>query len=286
VSFPVGSSGAAFPLSFQQYTAESLLATFCIKKGMHCIYTFKAVFYADNGDFVLNDRHLRRSRMIDGLPALVWEEIYAWLRALVRRLVARFSVAAWRGQESDLIDDIVQETVRRFIERQPRVERGEAEPVYAPRQMLFTIAYNCCKDLYRRERRLIHTGGEAFRASNIGSLASEPVNLDHVVERVYQEELFALVAQEVARFPRKQQRALLIDLAELMSFDEEPSGLQEAFLTCGIDLRHYQNWPEDARAHEQRIALRNHAYKRLARLPSIRAFLEEREPAQAREAGD
>jgi DNA-directed RNA polymerase specialized sigma24 family protein len=204
-------------------------------------------------------------------PALAWEEVYAWLRALVRRLVARFSVAAWRGQENDLVEDIVQETVRRFIERQPRVERGEAEPVRSPEQMLVVIAYNCCKDLYRRERRLIHTGGQLIEPAG----AREMAPLDAALEDVYREELFTIVAQEVQQFPRKQQQALLVDLAELMSFDETPTPLQSAFLMRGIDLRQYRDWPEDSHEHEKRVALRNHAYKRLARLPRIRAFVEE-----------
>ncbi|WP_376794679.1 RNA polymerase sigma factor [Thermogemmatispora sp.] len=201
---------------------------------------------------------------------LDWEAIYARLRCLVRRLVARYSVAAWRGQEEDLVDDIVQESVRRFIERQPRVERGEVEPARSPEQMLFTIAYNCCRDLYRRERRLIHTGGERLpvcRGSEERGLAEQ------ALEGIYQQELFAIIAREVEHFPQGQRRALLIDLAELMNFDQEPTALQRAFLERGIDLSHYRDWPEDRRQHEQRVALRNHAYRRLARLPSIRAYV-------------
>ncbi|GER85085.1 MAG: sigma-70 family RNA polymerase sigma factor [Thermogemmatispora sp.] len=204
------------------------------------------------------------------LLALNWEELYARLRRLVRRLIARYSVAAWRGQEEDLVEDIVQESVRRFIERQPRVERGEIEPVRSPEHMLFTIACNCCLDLYRRERRLIHTGGEYLPVLG-GMEAGEAT--EQALERVYQQELFTIVAREVEHFPQGQRRALLIDLAELMSFDEEPTALQNAFLEQGIDLSHYRDWPEDRRQHEQRVALRNHAYRRLARLPSIRAYI-------------
>nr|BBH93655.1 hypothetical protein KTA_18540 [Thermogemmatispora argillosa] len=204
------------------------------------------------------------------LVLLNWEEIYVRLRRLVRRLVAHYSVAAWRGQEEDLVEDIVQESIRRFIERQPRVERGEVEPARAPEQMLFTIAYNYCRDLYRRERRLIHTGGESLPEPRAGG-GREPA--EHALEGVCQQELFDLVAREVDHFPRGQRHALLVDLAELMNFDEEPTALQRAFLAQGIDLSHYRDWPEDRRQHEQRVALRNHAYRRLARLPSVRAYI-------------
>ncbi|MBX5459386.1 MAG: hypothetical protein IRZ31_21050 [Thermogemmatispora sp.] len=204
------------------------------------------------------------------LLALNWEELYARLRRQVRRLIARYNVAAWRGQEEDLVEDIVQESVRRFIERQPRVERGEIAPARSPEHMLFTIACNCCLDLYRRERRLIHTGGEYLPVLREME-AKEPT--EQALERAYQQELFAIVAREVEHFPQGQRRALLIDLAELMSFGEEPTALQNAFLEQGIDLSHYRDWPEDRRQHEQRVALRNHAYRRLARLPSIRAYI-------------
>ncbi|WP_052890797.1 RNA polymerase sigma factor [Thermogemmatispora carboxidivorans] len=204
------------------------------------------------------------------LLALNWEEIYVRLRRLVRRLIAHYSVAAWRGQEEDLAEDIVQESIRRFIERQPRVERGEIEPARSPEHMLFTIAYNCCLDLYRRERRLIHTGGEYLP---VLKETEEREPADQALEGIYQQELFTIVAREVEHFPQGQRRALLIDLAELMSFDEEPTTLQHAFLKQGIDLSRYRDWPEDRRQHEQRVALRNHAYRRLARLSSIRAYV-------------
>ncbi|MBX5450247.1 hypothetical protein [Thermogemmatispora sp.] len=204
------------------------------------------------------------------LLSLNWEEIYRRLRRLVRRLVAHYSVAAWRGQEEDLVEDIIQESIRRFIERQPRVERGEIEPARAPEQMLFTIACNYCRDRYRRERRLIHTGGESLPEPKTGDV-EEPA--ERALEGIYQQELFALVAREVDHFPRGQRRALLIDLAELMSFDDEPTLLQSAFLEQGIDLSHYRDWPEDGRQHALRVALRNHAYRRLAGLPSIRAYI-------------
>ena len=47
---------------------------------------------------------------------------------------------------------------------------------------------------------------------------------------IYQEGLFKLVAREVNAFPDKQRQAILIDLANCMSFDTQLTPLQKAFL--------------------------------------------------------
>src|SRR5438067_4858127 len=88
----------------------------------------------------------------------IWSDLYTALRALARTLVYSFHVPSWRGQEEDVIEDIVQETTRRIIERAQKAERGEAEPIRSLHQMVTVVAQNYCKDLRRRERRLVRIG--------------------------------------------------------------------------------------------------------------------------------
>src|SRR5204863_4650309 len=65
----------------------------------------------------------------------------------------------------------------------------------------------------------------------------------------------------------KQKQAILIDLANRMSFDEEPTSLQESFLSVGIELRQYRRpLPEDTRERGRYISLCSQAYKRVAHL--------------------
>jgi hypothetical protein len=95
-----------------------------------------------------------------------------------------------------------------------------------------------------------------------------------VANQVYNEGLFRLLAQEIANFPKKQRRALLIDLANRTHYDEELMPLQEAFLAVGIDLREYQHLlPDSARERCRHSSLLCHAYKRVAHLPRVQEYV-------------
>src|SRR5881296_598012 len=80
-----------------------------------------------------------------------WSNLYASLRSLARYLVYSFGVSAWQGQEDDIIEDIVQETARRVIERVRKAERGEADPIHSLKHMMIVIAQNYYKDLRRSD---------------------------------------------------------------------------------------------------------------------------------------
>ena len=202
---------------------------------------------------------------------LVWSELYPQLRSLAKHLVYSFHVPVWRGQEEDFTDDIVQETIRRAIERIQRSERGESAPIYALKPMLFVILSNYCKDLRRHDLRLIHIWpNEGINESLLPNTMLD----EDAANEVYDEMLFSLLAQEIARFPKKQQQALLIDLAKRTHCDEELTPLQEAFLAVGIDLREYQQLlPESEGERYRHSSLLCHAYKRVANLPSVQEYV-------------
>src|SRR5690348_18486444 len=84
----------------------------------------------------------------------VWADLLSALRPRVRRSVYAAHSAYWHGQEEDIVDDIVQETACRIIERIREIERGEAQPVYALEGFMTVMARNYCTDLERHDRRL------------------------------------------------------------------------------------------------------------------------------------
>ena len=193
----------------------------------------------------------------------VWIDLISALRPRVRHIVYAARIAYWYGQEEDIVEDIVQETACRIIERDRQVERGEVLPVYALERIMVVIARNYGIDLWRRDRRLQHASSDDSPViSVIKRDRSSPLEI--ATNHVYQEELFMKLAHEVARFPPKQRRALLIDLANRMHFDLEPTPLQQAFLAEGIDLQTYQQpLPSDPTERSRLSSLKSIAYKRV-----------------------
>ncbi|HEY1350422.1 MAG TPA: hypothetical protein VGF67_12440 [Ktedonobacteraceae bacterium] len=198
---------------------------------------------------------------LEGVPAneAMWKELLCFLYAYARRLIQASHIASWQGQKADLVEDIVQETVLRILERARRTGCKTLPPIHSLKGFTTIVARHYCIDLQRHDSRLRriapHTA-EPAEQTNLFAL---------VTERLSQEELFARLAQHVAHFPCKQRKALLIDLAKYMHF-AEASALQKAFLAQGIDLRTYQRaLPADPLERTRHIALVSVAYKRIAR---------------------
>src|SRR5260370_35556835 len=150
-----------------------------------------------------------------------WPKLYPTLRLLGRRLVYSFHIQYWRGQEDDIVEDILQETARRLIEYQKKAEYGEAAPIQMLERMAVVTAYNYCKDMRRRDWRLVRLP-EGAHSPNVLDIISARDVLDlsgQGTDRLNQEGLFALLAREIVKFPYKQRKALLIDLANRMSFE-------------------------------------------------------------------
>ncbi len=204
-----------------------------------------------------------------------WSKLYPELWSLARHLVNSFSVPSWKGQQDDIIGDIVQETTRRLIERSRKAERGEATPIHSPQYMMTVIARNYCQDLRRHDRRLFHIHAYDYTSQVHAGMNDQVHPLELVTEKVHQELLLKLIAKEVSNFPAKQRRALLIDLANRMSFDGHPTSLQQAFLEVGIQLQQYQlPLPSNPQERSRHISLLNHAYKRIAGLRSLQQYID------------
>lgn len=202
-----------------------------------------------------------------------WRKLYPLLESLVPYFVYSSNIVSWHGQEKDILEDIMQETGRRIIERSQKAAQGEALPIQSLKSMLIAVAHNYCKDLGRRDRRLLRISQDTTFQVDLNQ--RNQVNPEEAgVENVYQETLFKLVVREVAAFPDKQRRAILIDLANRMHFGQRLTPLQQAFLDAGIDLREFQRAlstnPQERSRH---TALVNCAYKRLASLRQIQKYI-------------
>lgn len=194
------------------------------------------------------------------------KELLSFLRLYAWRLVCAADIEIWRGQRRDVVEDIVQETVWRTIERARRAHAGELPPIDSLKGFMTIIARHYCIDLQRRDSHLRREVPGAACAEYDFAAGERTNLLDLAIERLSQEELFARLARCVARFPRKQRDALLTNLANRMLFDEEPSTLQSTFLAEGINLRTYQRpLPDDPAERARHASLVNIAYKRVAR---------------------
>ena len=168
----------------------------------------------------------------------------------------------------------MQETIRRIIERVLKAECGEAGPIHSPKHMMMTIAQNYCKDLRRSERRLLHMPPQDYASQILVDVDKQANTFDAATENVYQEKLFVLLAHEIANFPDKQRKALLIDLANRMSFDTGPTPLQKAFLEEGIQLQQYQQpIPANPKERSRHVSLLSYAYRRVAHLPCVEEYI-------------
>lgn len=211
----------------------------------------------------------------DAKSSSTWQELYPSLRALIRRQIYSYRLPLWSGQEDEIVEDILQETSRRIFEYALKAEMGRALPIYQFEHMVIVTACNYCKDLRRRDRRFKRLAAD----TSISVEENVMCNLDQThlseaaTESVYQEGLFALLAQEIAAFPSKQRQALLADLASLMSFEEQLTSLQKAFLDAGIRLEEYRELlPSNEKERQRYASLLYHAYKRVAQIARVQKY--------------
>jgi DNA-directed RNA polymerase specialized sigma24 family protein len=212
---------------------------------------------------------------LDLTSETAWIDLIPSLVSTARSLAYAYSsqVSSWQGQEEELAQDIVQETARRMIERARKAERGEAEPVHS-RKMITITAQNYCKDLRRHDQRLLRPQAYGYEMPGQSANDAGPALFDEICEHIDHRHLLEQVARDIACFPEKQRTALLIDLANRMSFCGQPTMLQQAFLAAGIELADYlRPLPDDRRERNQHMSLLNYALRRVALLPCVQEYL-------------
>ena len=192
-----------------------------------------------------------------------WTRLYSFLRPYVKRLVFSSGLPFWRGQEDDIVEDIVQETIVRVLKCTRRAESGEGIPVASPEGLSIVIARNYYEDLRRRDRRLVRiaTGDDSPGVHVVLHNHHDPSEL--AITNMFLEWLFVKFSLEAVKFSYKQRTALLIDLANRMDFDVQPTPLQKAFLEVGIQLQDYQQpVAKDAVARSRQASNASLAYRR------------------------
>lgn len=196
-----------------------------------------------------------------------WREYSPWLLSVAKRFVYLYRIPCWYGQEEDIAQDVAQETMFRMIKRIRQSQQGTALPIHSLKHMAMTIARNYTLDLRRHDSRVVRLSHSAAMEAELSACDHESP-AERAVQQMFDEWLFLQIAREINRLPRKQRYAILIDLANRMSFDSQPTPFQMAFLTEGISLQDYQRLPsENALERARHSSLLSLAYKRITRLP-------------------
>jgi DNA-directed RNA polymerase specialized sigma24 family protein len=203
-----------------------------------------------------------------------WQKLSLLLRPRIKRWVYCSHVPSWKGQELDIVEDILQESFFRILKYARKVESGEVSPIESLEHISIVIAHNCCKDMRRKDQRLTRLSPDERMFGCQVVITNQSDASEIALDKVFREWLYIKLSQDIVKFPDKQRRALLIDIANLMHFDERPTPLQQAFLNQKICLQDYQqplsvNSVERSR-HASLVSL---AYRRVSKLSSMKLYV-------------
>jgi hypothetical protein len=202
-----------------------------------------------------------------------WNNLYCLLRCPVTGWVYTAHLPAWYRQEDDIIDEIVQEAVKRTFERLCKAEKHEATPVGSITAFAKTTAHNYFIDLVRKDGRYMLLSQLTYPSGEEKVEPELPDIADAVDEEVFCQSLFDQLAPEILNFPKKQKQVLLTDLANHIRFSFSATPLQRALLKSGIHLEDYQKSRPENRVERSRFtALLSLAYKRVSLLESMKAY--------------
>ena len=197
----------------------------------------------------------------------IWYELYRTLRPSILAWVYSSGVSSWRGQESDVADDILQETFIRTLKYDRLVEQGKVLPIQSLTSFSRTVAHNCFKDFRRKELRLVRFTPQDSTDAPFMVIYDDDADPSEIalnnLRRAY---VLQLLARLIKNFPLRQRTALLTDLANLADFSEERDVLRIAFQAADIELRDYlRPLPTVAAERSRHAASLCIAYKRLKR---------------------
>lgn len=190
-----------------------------------------------------------------------WLALYELLRPSVTLFVYLYAVPSWHGQENDLIEDVLQETVIRIYLQMPTAANGKIQNMEA---FCRTIARNYCRDLRRKERRLQPLPDDDYSFESVTKRDTDDP-IETAFEALFTQTVLVAVAQLIATFPAKQRMAILIDLAHQPgNGDTQLPSLEKALATVHIDLKVYRGLlptgPVEKTRHSSLLSI---AYKRL-----------------------
>src|SRR5690349_9562816 len=85
----------------------------------------------------------------------IWDALYHLLVARVRYLVCSSHISLWRGQEEDIIADIVQEAMMRTFGYTRLLKERGVIPSNSLKRISVTIADNCYQEMRRRDGQFV-----------------------------------------------------------------------------------------------------------------------------------
>jgi hypothetical protein len=204
-----------------------------------------------------------------------WTELRSWLTFQVSGQVFNSHISDWQGQENEIIDDIVSESIIHLIERLEKANAGNADPIDTLYPFARQVAFHCFIDLVRKD-------GRKVRFSQISSECEEGAGIelilpgveDATLNAVYYEQLCKLIAREIVTFPEKQKKAMLRDHAKRILYMADPLPLLRAYEGVGIQLTDYLNYAPTNEVEKRRHSSLLHcAYQRLACCPSVQRYI-------------
>jgi DNA-directed RNA polymerase specialized sigma24 family protein len=190
-----------------------------------------------------------------------WKALYDKLRKPVATFVRRYKIPPWTGQEDDMVDDIIQETVMRLYKK----FLASPDEVFSIQNMeafAYTVAQRYCLDLRRKDKRLTRLPQEG---NEVEMRAFRPDDeLTKVLEAMTMHTILTDAARIITNIPTKQRRAILVDLARLNDFTETPTPVEQAFAEAGIQLGEYRHlFPQSQPERSRHNALVSLGYRRL-----------------------
>ncbi|HYU74681.1 MAG TPA: hypothetical protein VEL31_18585 [Ktedonobacteraceae bacterium] len=213
---------------------------------------------------MLMTAHIRAEDRYD--DEQIWNDLYAWLLAVVEKWVAYANVTCWCGQQKEVSEDIVQEAILRTLKYRQRARRGEVQPIVSLKSLSKVIAQNYFRDRRRKDQYLVRPSQSTDSAETYVTthdlIDPSEIALDHLMVK----SAIVAAAHIVASFPDQQRTALLTDLANTSDFNDPPTFLEQALSCEGIQLRDYSGpLPSEPATRSLHAANLCVAYKRLRR---------------------
>ncbi len=203
-----------------------------------------------------------------------WSTLSHWLTFQVRGRVYNSHIPDWQGQEDEITDDIVNESLIHLIERLEKARANSAAPILDIYPFARQIAYHCYIDQVRKDRKKVCFSQitSEYKETAIALILADME--EATLNTVYYEQFFKLMAQEIVTFPHKQKEAMLRDHAKRMVCMSDPTPLVRAYHSVGIQLTDYHNYaPADEVEKRRHSSLLHWAYQRLARCPSVQQYI-------------
>lgn len=195
----------------------------------------------------------------------IWEQLYTFLRILVRYWVYSARLSLWHGQEEEITEDIVQEAIsdtfsyalKHFCEVQ---EKDSA--LWKPLQRISaTLAYKHYERQQQHDSSFVFVRAYSICAQGYALFAWWPDPL----ERTLQERYCDYLAGAILQIPVRPRTALLTYLANRLHLKTQGVSFQRALLKREVNLHNYQRLlPANLQEQNEHKTLFQVACQRLA----------------------